>query len=736
MSIFRQSSKLNPQSLASTAADPTRRPAPWPARWTLRGLLASAIVSTLVACGGGGGAQNSPPPSPTAASPVAGTVMAQVRTVNALDDAGAATLSTGDIAVNQANTDSPVSEFAEVAVNSAMSLAVTPETGADAALAPKDASAVGSPSSFKGSSSAVSVPMDALPGERITVIATGDSSRANSLTFKHKTDVAAGQTGVRVLHAAARVPAVDIYVSAPDAALPATPTIAALSYTNFAPKIGDASLKVPAGDYQIRITLAGKTDVVFDSGKVALPDGQDVLIAAIPSFTAGSVVNLLLLPTSGRPVIIKEPRTSVRAVHLSADAPAVDVLFNDKRVVRNLAFRSDSSFVRATAGKLNIKVNVADTTTTAISADVDLPANKAVSVIALNKLAAIEPAVIVDDGKDPAAGSGKLRVLHAAAGVPEVDVYLTAPEATLPADPAIKGLAFKKSAPASGEAALAVAAGDYRVRLTLAGKKDVVYDSGKFSIKAREDLLAAAVLPKAGDPTQPSPVDLLVVRTRGGNSLLKSKDAAQPPPPPPTGSVRVRAVHASPDAPAVDVLIDDVKAIDSLSFGNLSAFKTTTEGARKVKINVAGTATTALAADLTLAKDTTYSVVAYDTATALKALVLKDQALATPAVGARGYIRIANLISDVSGTPTFSGSSSGGAAFGSAAPYGETSPGSKSIQVTYEFSATPGQINGQGNVSVGFELVQGNYYTIYAIGSADFTKGKQVRLIVSRDSAP
>jgi hypothetical protein len=704
-------------------------------RWRLRGLMAIAASIVLTACGGGGGQAadaSLSSQSPSSAAVVANTAKAQVRTVNALDDAAEATLSAGASSINQASTDAPVSDFADMPTNAALSLAVSPELAGDAAVAQKGAvSGSSSNSVSKGSSSAISVPMEASPGEQVTVFATGDSSSATTLTFKQKaSDVAAGQTGVRVLHAASSVPAVDIYVSAPDAALPATPTIAALGYTSFAPKIGDASLKVPAGDYQIRITLAGKTDVVFDSGKVALPGGQDVLVVAIPSFSAGSVVNLLLLPSSSKPVIIKEPRTSVRAVHLSADAPAVDVLLNDKRVVRKLAFRSDSSFVHAAAGKLNIKVNVADTSTSAITADVDLPANKAVSVIALNKLAAIEPAVIVDDGKQPAAGASKLRVLHAAAGVPGVDVYLTAPDDALPADAAIKGLDFKKSAPASGEAALAVPAGDYRVRLTLAGKKNVVYDSGKFTIKAREDLLVAAVLPKAGDPTQPSPVDLLVVRTRGGNSLLKSKDATEPPPP--AGSVRLRAVHASPDAPAVDVLIDDVKAIDALSFGNLSAYKTTSEGTRKVKINVAGTATTALAAELALAKDATYSVVAYDAASVLKALLLKDEAQANPFVGARGYIRIVNLISDVSGTPVFTGSSSGGAAFGNAAPYGESSPGSKSIDVKYTTSSG----TGQGSASVGFQLEQGNFYTVYAVGSADTRKGKPVRLIVSRDSQP
>jgi Domain of unknown function (DUF4397) len=462
---------------------------------------------------------------------------------------------------------------------------------------------------------------------------------------------------------------------------------------------------------------------------VPFPGGQELLIAALPSFGAGAAVNLLLLPSDSRPTVIREPRSSVRAIHLSPDAPAVDVLLNDKRIVRNLSFRQDSAFAPSLTGTRTVKVTPANATATVIMADVNLPANKAVSVVALNKLASIEPAVILDDGQSPTAGNSKLRVLHASSDVPAVDVYLTAPTAALPAQAAIKGLAFKSAAPASGEAALVIPAGDYRVRLTIAGKTDVVYDSGAFKIKSREDLVVAAIPPKADAPAQASPVDLLVVRTRGPNSLLTSQTSTTPPV---TGTrtltTSLRAFHASPQAPAVDLLLDGASTVSALSFGNFSERAAVAEGSRTLKINVVGTSTTVLSTTITVAKDTAYTAVAYDTPTSLKALVLEDRVTSTAFVGARGYIRIVNLISDVQGTATFTGSSTGAGAFGTAAPYGENSPGSKSVSVSYT-SAT-----GQGQAAVGFDLEQGNFYTVYAIGSATRAGGNPVRLIVSRDS--
>ncbi len=681
--------------------------------WRISGSLAIAAL-VLAACGGGSGGADAPPSS----TPV-NSEAAQVRTVNALDDAAVATLSVGSKPVNSADVDAPVSEFANMAAGSTVSLAVSAEGSSNQAN-----------SADLGSSSAVSVPMTASKGDKVTVFAMGDSSSMRTMHIRqNSSDVPADQTGVRVLHAAPRVPAVDIYVSAPDTALPATPTIGALAFANFAPPPDQSSLKVPKGNYQIRLTASGSKDVVFDSGSVAFPGGQELLIAALPSFGAGSAVNLLLLPSDSRPTLIREPRSAVRAIHLSPDAPAVDVLLSDKRVVRNLSFRQDSAFVHTLSGTRTVKITAANSTATVIMADLNLPANKAISVVALNKLANIEPAVIVDDGQAPTAGNSKLRVLHASADVPAVDVYLTAPTAALPAEAAIKGLAYKSAAPASGAAALSIPAGDYRVRLTLAGKTDVVYDSGAFKIKSRENLVVAAIPPKADAPAQASPVDLLVVRTRGANSLLQSQTSTTPPT---TGTMTVttslRALHASPQAPAVDLLLDGTSTAAALSFGNFTERAAVAEGTRALKINVAGTSTTVLSATLTVAKDTAYTAVAYDTPANLKALVLKDEVKAKAAVGARGYIRIVNLISDVQGTATFTGSSSGAGAFGTAAPYGESSPGSKSVGVSYT-TAT-----GQGQAAVAFNLEQGNFYTVYAIGSATSAGGKPVRLIVSRDS--
>ena len=54
-------------------------------------------------------------------------------------------------------------------------------------------------------------------------------------------------------------------------------------------------------------------------------------------------------------------------------------------------------------------------------------------------------------------------------------------------------------------------------------------------------------------------------------------------------NAKVMVVHASPDAPGVDILVDDTKVNTApLTFPNNSAYLDVTAGVRNVKVNVAG----------------------------------------------------------------------------------------------------------------------------------------------------
>ena len=104
----------------------------------------------------------------------------------------------------------------------------------------------------------------------------------------------------------------------------------------------------------------------------------------------------------------------------------------------------------------------------------------------------------------------------------------------------------------------------------------------------------------------------------------------------------VLVAHASPDAPGVDLLIDDVKQNTAplLYPGNTGYLEAET-GTRNIKVNVAGTSTTVINADLTLEKDKHYSVFAVDSVASISAIAFEDD-LTSPASG-KAHVRFIHL---------------------------------------------------------------------------------------------
>ena len=178
------------------------------------------------------------------------------------------------------------------------------------------------------------------------------------------------------------------------------------------------------------------------------------------------------------------PTSRLRAVHASADAPAVDVLRGTQVIAAGAQFKQASGYAVTPSGASTLNVNLAGTSTVALSAALDLSGNRAYSAIVVGSAAAGAPqaqalstVLVNDDGAAPSSGNLKLRVVHGAPAVPAVDIYVMPPGAPL-ATPAIAALAYKGVAPASAAPGPADPrrglsdsrhgrgpAGDHRVRL-------------------------------------------------------------------------------------------------------------------------------------------------------------------------------------------------------------------------------------------------------------------------------
>ncbi len=222
------------------------------------------------------------------------------------------------------------------------------------------------------------------------------------------------------------------------------------------------------------------------------------------SIMALLVTSLVLIGCGGSDNDSHDPQ--LRAVHLSPDAPAVDISVNESTPLTGVEYRQASGFLSVDSGNTDISVLVpALGGASALDATLNLEDDMKYTVIAANTVAnglPLTPLLVIDDIDAPADGNAAITVIHGSPAAPSVDVYVTAPGAALPASPLLSDIPFQT---VSDE--LEVPAGDYQVRITPAGSTAVVYDSGTLTLVDGVEYIAIA----ADDIDSGSLVGLLIL---------------------------------------------------------------------------------------------------------------------------------------------------------------------------------------------------------------------------------
>lgn len=121
-------------------------------------------------------------------------------------------------------------------------------------------------------------------------------------------------------------------------------------------------------------------------------------------------------------------KTYLRAVHLSPDAPQVDIYFNGAATptVTDLAFNEGSDYLKVNAGTYEVAVapansSIGDAVLTVN--DAALAANKRYTAVAFDEVASIQALLLTDDLSTPPAGQIRVRAIHAASAVGQVDIW-------------------------------------------------------------------------------------------------------------------------------------------------------------------------------------------------------------------------------------------------------------------------------------------------------------------------
>lgn len=179
----------------------------------------------------------------------------------------------------------------------------------------------------------------------------------------------------------------------------------------------------------------------------------------------------------------------------------------------------------------------------------------------------------------------------------------------------------------------------------------------------------------------------------------------------PVAPARVMAVHASPDAPAVDLIVDGAVAATGLAFANNTVYLEVASGTRNVKVNVAGTTTTVINASLPVTSGSSYTVFASDVVASISPVVLTDD-LTAPAAG-NAHVRFVHLSPDA---PAVDVAVQGGPVLFANKTFKEYTPFTPVAAGTYDLEVRPA---GSATVVLplnGIVLQPGKIYTVFAKG--------------------
>ncbi|MFM7053880.1 MAG: DUF4397 domain-containing protein [Bacteroidota bacterium] len=131
-------------------------------------------------------------------------------------------------------------------------------------------------------------------------------------------------------------------------------------------------------------------------------------------------------------------------------------------------------------------------------------------------------------------------------------------------------------------------------------------------------------------------------------SVTSCKDDEEETPTPSVDKSSVLVTHASPDAPGVDLLVDGAKVnTAALEFPNNTGYLSVNSGTRNIKVNVTGTPTTVINADLLFVKNEAYSIFAVNYVANIEPLLIEDD-LTAPDSG-KAHVRFIHLSPDAPG---------------------------------------------------------------------------------------
>jgi hypothetical protein len=252
----------------------------------------------------------------------------------------------------------------------------------------------------------------------------------------------------------------------------------------------------------------------------------------------------------------------IRVVHASPDAPAVDVYAAGvpDALIANLAYGSTSEYLTVPKGDYDLAVRVSPSTDgdAAVyeTGSITLDDGAVITAVAAGLVGSTEDArkfrvlTLEEDFGAAGADSAIVRVVHVSPDAPSVGIDMHDDDAS---SPEITGLDRFTD---SGEAGFPLSAGQaLQLGIAAGGSKVTAFTTPELPAGAQLFVIATGLVGKLA--REQDGFALLAVGPEGSIGFIKQNPL-------------VYALHAGPNAPAVDAYAGDAELIDDLAFGDLA----------------------------------------------------------------------------------------------------------------------------------------------------------------------
>jgi len=398
--------------------------------------------------------------------------------------------------------------------------------------------------------------------------------------------------------------------------------------------------------------------------------------------------------------------TTLRVANLITNSTSVSVTVGGNSFMSGSPFETITPYQDIPAGTYTISVNLAGNATPAFTTSNTLVNVTAYSFVTSGAASNVNGMLLPDTLEiNVPQDNFALRLANVSPTAGGIDIYLTAPGADLnQSAPFVTGMVYGVSS-----AFVIVPLGNYELRLTRTGTKEVIFDAPAPAVPAGSAQTVVAYSRGSGRL-----VNVALLTTSGAATIIENRLA------------QFKAVNASSVPSPLNLFVDGGLTLSNIPYTGFSNYQALAAGTRTMTVEASATpGATLLTTSPTLKAATDTSIALYGGAGALGALVLTDANVST--ITAKAQVRFVNVSPDLASLDVYANQAlaTSGLVRNSASGYVllDAVAAGTAYQFDFDLAGTTTPVLTLPAVT----LAAGGIYTIYVMGPAGALQGVVVQ---------